>query len=96
MQMSEESMVTTFDNPYNPFTQYDDWHAFDSQMGYHTPEYLARLVTITDAMSLADQEAAIENAVMEIVKYNLTGNYCRVTAETFDLIVRNQQKVNSS
>ena len=36
-------MITTIDNPFNPFTQYDEWLAFDEQMGYYTNNYLARI-----------------------------------------------------
>lgn len=94
--MKEESMLTTLDNPYNPFTQYEDWNAFDSQVGYHTPEYLARIVVTSDALSPADQNDAIEQAIEEIVMFNLTGNYVRVTASTFDSVMKANKKEDSS
>jgi hypothetical protein len=28
--------LTTVDNPYNPFLQWDDWYAFDMMKGYDT------------------------------------------------------------
>lgn len=94
--MKEESMLTTLDNPYNPFVQYDEWNAFDSQMGYHTPEYLARIVVTSDALSPADQNNAIEEAIEEIVTFNLTGNYVRVTKSTFESIMKAHKEDNSS
>lgn len=94
--MKEESMLTTLDNPYNPFTQYDDWHAFDAQKGYHTPEYLARIVVTSDALSPEYQDEAIEEAIAEIVQYNLTGNYVRVTRDSFDSIMKANVNANSS
>lgn len=94
--MKEESMLTTLDNPYNPFTQYEDWNAFDSQVGYHTPEYLARIVATSDALSPADQNDAIEQAIEEIVMLNLTGNYVRVTKSTFDSVMKAHKKKDSS
>ena len=36
-------MITTIDNPYNPFTQFDEWYAFDEGKGYCTSGYLARI-----------------------------------------------------
>jgi len=30
------AMLSTSDNPYDPFTQYDDWFAYDEQAGYHS------------------------------------------------------------
>lgn len=88
----EDSMLTTADNPYNPFTQYDEWYAFDYQKGYHTPEYLARVVVLSDGLSPADESLSIENAISEIVAYNFNGLYCRVTRENFDKVVTNRLK----
>ncbi len=75
------SMVTTLDNPYNPFTEFDKWYNFDELAGYHTSSYLARIAYDSDELSPKDQALAIELAVDEIVKLNLTGNYIKVTDE---------------
>ena len=73
------SMVTTTDNPYDYFKQFDLWYAFDTQMGYNTCSYLARVChTATDVCD-ADYEMLIDQACDEIVKFNLTGNYVKVT-----------------
>ena len=34
--VSNDWMLTTSDNPYNPFTQFDEWQMFDSLQGYNT------------------------------------------------------------
>ncbi len=88
----EESMLTTIDNPYNPFTQYDEWYAFDRLMGYHTPEYLARVAIVSDGLSPADQSLSIENAIAEIVAYNFSGKHCRVTKSNFDEVITKRLK----
>lgn len=75
----EESKLTTTDNPYDPFTQWDEWYAFDTQMGYHTCSYLARICIISDDLSEDDQNAAIESAIDEIVRINVLGIYKKVT-----------------
>lgn len=77
-------MLTTIDNPYNPFTHYDEWWKWDHDAGYHTPSYLARVLVTSDEMSEADQDLAIELAIDEILKENITGNYRKVVepAET--------------
>ena len=28
-------MLTTTDNPYNPWTEYEDWYLWDQQHGYN-------------------------------------------------------------
>lgn len=79
-----ESMLTTIDNPYNPFDDYDDWYAYDSRMGYHTPSLLARVTKLSDELSEVDQSLAIENAIDEIVKENVSGIHVRVQKEMLD------------
>lgn len=79
--MVKATFVTTLDNPFNYFTQFDDWYAFDTQKGYNTCSYLARIAKDSSEMSEFDRMKAINDAVDEILKFNLTGNYIRVVQE---------------
>jgi hypothetical protein len=74
-----EWMLTTVDNPYDPFTQWNEWYAFDARHGYHTPSFLARVVKSSDDLSDADQAVAIQFAIDEIVKENVLGIYRKVS-----------------
>lgn len=94
--MEEEAMLTTIDNPYNPFTQWDLWYAFDYQKGYHTSEYLARVAVVSDGLSPADQQQAIEDAIGEILFYNFSGKHCRVTRSNFDEVVTKRLQQSSA
>ena len=71
-------MLTTIDNPFNPHTQFDEWNAFDVSMGYNTCAYLARIAKISHELSDADQEAAIDAAITEIIQLNINGKYRRI------------------
>lgn len=73
-------MLTTIDNPFDPFTQFDQWKAFDEGMGYNTCAYLARVAKTSDELSEADEELAIEQAIDEIIEHNLLGIYKKVSA----------------
>lgn len=75
------SMLTTDDNPYNPFDNYDEWYAYDSRLGYHTPSLLARVAVLSDDISETDQSRAIELAIDEIVSENVSGKHMKVTRE---------------
>lgn len=75
-------MLTTTDNPYNPFTHYDEWRAYDEAHGYYTSSYLARIVRTSDSLSEADQSLAIDQAVDEIVQENVLGIYRKVESNT--------------
>lgn len=77
-----ESMLTTVDNPFSPFTQYDEWLAYDTRMGHHTNALLARIVVTSDELSETDQELAIEQAMDEIVRENVSGLHRKVQRET--------------
>lgn len=72
-------MLTTIDNPFNPVTQYDEWLQMDERLGHFTNSFLARIVRTSDSLSEADQDAAIEEAIDEIVKENVSGLYVKVS-----------------
>lgn len=82
--MATESMVTTEDNPYDPFTEFDAWYTFDTTAGYHTSAYLARVVVTSNELSEVDQYLAIEQAIDEIIEINLLGIYKKVSREVSD------------
>jgi hypothetical protein len=71
-------MLTTVDNPYNPSTQFDEWYEFDVAAGYNTTSLLARIVKTSDELSEADQDAALEDAIDEIVKENVSGMHRKI------------------
>lgn len=79
--MSTESMITTVDNPFDPFTDWDEWYAFDTRHGYNTSGYLARIVITSDELSDLDQEQAIERAIDEIIEMHAGGLYKKVKRE---------------
>ena len=89
-------MLTTIDNPFNPFTQFDEWFAYDSYKMYNTCSYLARIVVGSDSLSDADQDRAVELAIDEIVEIDLLGNYVKVTKENFnDVVLNHIEQVNT-
>ena len=67
--------LTTTDNPFDPFTQWDEWYAFDTQAGYHTCGLLARFTDSSDDLSDAEESDAIDAALDEIVKEHGLGNW---------------------
>lgn len=73
-----EFMLTTVDNPYDPFTQWDEWFAWDQSAGYNTPGMLARIAKSSDELSEADQHLAIQLAIEEIVRENVLGVWRKV------------------
>ena len=70
--------LTTVDNPYDPFTQWNDWYRWDDQAGYHTSSLLGRLVVDSFELSDADQAKAVEEAIDEIISENVSGMHRKV------------------
>jgi len=79
-----EHMLTTIDNPYDPFTQFNDWYAFDIAQGYNTCALLARITISSSELSEYDQALAEEQAIDEILRENVTGIFKRVTRKAFE------------
>lgn len=71
-------MLTTVDNPYDPFDQFDEWYQFDIDHGYDTCGYIDRIANTSDQFT--DQENAEETnrAIDEIIKYDFQNIYRRV------------------
>jgi hypothetical protein len=78
----ESYMLSTVDNPFNPFTRFDEWYAWDVMKGYNTAAFLARVTVSSNDLSEADELAAIDAAIDEIVEENVLGLYIKVTAAT--------------
>lgn len=76
-------MLTTFDNPYNPFTNFNEWFMFDVEKGYYTCSYLARIVNLTDDMTQKEEDAEIERAIDEIILYNPFNIYKKVSKNSY-------------
>ena len=72
--------LTTIDNPFNPFTQWDEWKSFDEDKGYFTCSYLARIAKTSDELSDVDYELAVEEAINEICELNTLGLYKKVSS----------------
>ena len=75
--MENECMLTTIDNPFDPFEQFTSWFLFDVEKGYNTCGYLARIVKLSDDMSQKEQEDEIERAIDEIISINPSGIYIK-------------------
>ena len=71
-------MLTTYDNPFNPFEQFSSWFLFDVEKGYNTCSYLARITKLSDEMSQQEEDEEVERAIDEIIKYDFMNIYKKV------------------
>lgn len=82
--MSTVCMLTTYDNPFDPFEQFDLWFAFDIDHGYYSCSYLARIAIISDDMTQKEIDKEIERAIDEIIMINPSGIYKKAQKEVAD------------
>lgn len=76
--MADAHLLSTSDNPWNPWVDFTEWNAYDMQAGHHTLAYLARVVVSSDEISEADQDVAYEDAIEEIFRLNINDLYIKV------------------
>ena len=77
--MAYDCMLTTFDNPFNPFEQFTSWFMFDIEKGYNSCGRLARIAQISEDMSQVEIDKEIERAIDEIIQYDFMNVYKKVT-----------------
>lgn len=83
-------MLTTVDNPFDPFTQWDEWFAFDESNGYHSCSLLARVAVTSSELSDLDQLIAIQEAIDEVVSVNMSGMHRKVSQSNVKLLIENR------
>lgn len=77
--MDTEVMLTTFDNPYDPFDEFVPWFLFDIEQGYYTCSLLARIARSSEEFSDAEDKAETERAIDEIINQDFLNIYKKVT-----------------
>ena len=85
--MDTECKLTTVDNPFDPFEQFNSWFMFDVEKGYDSCGRVARIAQLTDDMSETEYEEEIERAIDEIIKYDFLDIYRKV---------KRNRKINNS
>lgn len=66
--MDDDTMLTTYDNPFSPFTQFEMWLKFDMIIGYNTCGELARRSFISSIYGDEANEEEIDRAMDEMIK----------------------------
>ena len=72
------TMVTTVDNPFDPFEQFDQWFLFDVEKGYNTCAKLGRLGRISDEMSQKEENDEVERVIDRIIELDFMNIYIKV------------------
>ena len=79
--MTKQTMLTTFDNPFDPFDQFTSWWQYDVEKGYGTSAYLGRIARTSEQLSDEENSIELERAIDEIIKYDFMNIYKKVTKQ---------------
>ena len=73
-----ECRLTTVDNPYDPFTEYDSWLLYDMEKGYNSSALLDRVANTSPDLTDDEMNEAVEQAIDDIIKYDFMNIYKKV------------------
>lgn len=77
-------MLTTVDNPFDPFTRWKDWLNYDISHDNGCCEIVGRLAATCPDSSPASNQHEYECAIDNFVNSDATGFYKKVTKELDD------------
>lgn len=73
-----ECALTTFDNPFDPFEQFNSWFLFDVEKGYNSCSYLGRIARTSEQFTIEENNREIERAIDEIITHDFRNVYKKV------------------
>ena len=73
-----QCLLTTFDNPINPFTDRDQWLEFDNSHGYHTDQLLAAFNEASSMMEDDEYEYETNLAIDHLLTINPSGMHYKL------------------
>ena len=66
-----KGLLSTSDNPFNPYLDWDAWYAWDIHQGYDTCGYLARIASEFPELPDATNEYLNDEAIDDIIARDL-------------------------
>lgn len=91
-----EVALTTVDNPHDPFTDPDEWWAWDTRQGHNSYSLLARIANLADDLSEVDQTEQLEAVIDDIVRLNASGVHRKVVREIPDETMEDSSNVGET
>jgi hypothetical protein len=90
MKANDEVMLTTINNPFNPFTQFDNWLNFDYMNGTECCGMIARIAKCSEALSDELNDIEIEKAMDSIVD-SMPGYFIKLHKSNADQTINSIQ-----
>lgn len=77
--MAYDVMLSTVDNPFDPFNDFAKWFAYDSAKGYNTCGLLARLAQTSSELSEDLGVSDIEKAIDDFIEVDPLNLFIKLT-----------------
>lgn len=73
--------ITTIDNPYDPFDDFDSWYRFDMDKNYNSCALLDRVAYTSEQFTDIENQKELERAIDDIIKFDVLNIYKKVKKE---------------
>ena len=70
--------ITTVDNPFDPFDEFDAWFRFDTDHGYNSCGVLARFLYTSDQFTDEENAYETERAIDQIIAHDPLNRWKKV------------------
>ena len=80
--MNKQFHITTIDNPFNPFENFDEWFQFDVEKGYYSCSKIARLVDNIENTEEKQEDELLEEAIDRLIEIDPLDIYRKLVKET--------------
>lgn len=77
-----EAMLSTVDNPYNPFDNFEAWFAYDCAHGYNSCGIMASNTYTSEDYGEERILEDIEQGINDFLENDILGLYCKVVRDT--------------
>ena len=74
--------LTTYDNPWNPYTQFDQWLLYDSLKGYNCCGIVAKIAPSSTKLFDTENDRLLDAAIDSFVSHDILGIYVKVTPDS--------------
>lgn len=76
--------LTTVDNPYDPYEQFEQWYRFDTDHGYNSSGLLMRLAETSSQFTDNENAYEIEKAIDKIIAADPCNIYKKIKMDIKD------------
>lgn len=79
--MAKECFLTTIDNPYSPFDDFENWLKYDTIANHNCCQLMAHFAHTSEALSEQDNLDEIDRAVDEVIRLDPSNLYTKVVKD---------------